>query len=133
MKRLEIISSKNEYFTRTWQLILKYLHNHVELYMNVMCFDYLMFCDFTENKNLFLSYRIFECFQCSLIFSVLGVQKWFALTPRVNFISHDKTGLSGLSSFYILWMCMNWYIKQKSAKKTYRIRTHIIVLSHISN
>ena len=53
--------STSEYFTRTWQLILKYFHNQVDSYMNVMFFDYLMFCDFTETKILFLSYRIFEC------------------------------------------------------------------------
>ena len=57
-----MISSTSEYFTRTWKLILKYLHNQVESYMNVIYFDYLTFHDFTETKNLFLSYRIFECF-----------------------------------------------------------------------
>ena len=62
MNRLEIISAKSEYFKRAWQLVLKYLHNQVESYMNVICFDYLTFHDFTETKHLFLSYRIFECF-----------------------------------------------------------------------
>ena len=53
MKRLEIISDKSKYFTRTWQLILKYLHNQVESYMNVICFDYLTFHDFTETNFFF--------------------------------------------------------------------------------
>ena len=62
MKRLDVISATSEYFTRTWQLILKNLHNQVESYMNVICFDYLRFHDFTETKKKILSYITFECF-----------------------------------------------------------------------
>jgi hypothetical protein len=90
MKILEIISSRSEYFTRSWQLVLKYLHDQVDSCMNVMCFDYLRFHDFTEN-HLF----------CSII------QNIWMLLIMVNFCcTHD----------FLIYSCTGMY----STVRTYQ-------------
>ena len=42
------------------------------------------------------------------------------LEPRGNLFRKDRMGFSCPRIFYVLRICMNWYVKQKSAKKTYQ-------------